>query len=64
MRIGDLVKYIPTRTVHGLYSEFDKWLGTVVKTIPGTANMCVVVWQNGYKQSIPAENLQVVSKCK
>lgn len=64
MQIGDLVKYITTRRRElGFYSEFDKWVGIIERTIPGTANMCVVVWQNGSRQSVPAENLEVVSKC-
>ena len=58
MKIGDLVKYKG--------GGFPKWLGYIVKEIPGHSKIKVVEWwnTNGSKErsSHPAEYLELVNE--
>ena len=58
MKIGDLVKYKG--------GGFPKWLGYIVKEIPGHSHIKVVEWWDGNgnkeRSSHPAEYLELVNE--
>ena len=59
MKVGDLVRYVPTSRVWD-----DKWIGLrglVVECFAGTDRRKLVLWMNGERQSIPERNLEVVN---
>ena len=59
MKVGDLVRYIPTSRVWD-----DAWKdhrGLVVQCFAGADRRRLVLWMNGKRQSIPERNLEVVN---
>ena len=59
MKVGDLVRYVPTSRVWD-----DKWIGLrglVVECFAGTDRRKLVLWMNGERQSSPERNLEVVN---
>ena len=63
MKVGDLVKYTPD----GVWVEaWRHWNGIVIKEIPGTANIKVVMWNrdNNVITSTQASDLEVISESR
>jgi len=62
MKVGDLVRYVPTSRVWD-----DMWKdhrGLVVRCFAGHDRRKLVLWMNGEQQSIPQRNLEVVSESR
>ena len=60
MKVGDLVKYVSPndRWEH----DYEKWRGIMLREIPGTDEIKVVLWTNGEQQGLKRMNLEVVSE--
>ena len=62
MKVGDLVRYVPTSRVWD-----DKWKdyrGLIVECFAGTDRIKLVLWMNGERQTIPERNLEVVNESR
>ena len=55
MKIGDLVAY--------KHEDWDRWVGIVIKQIPGTDEIQVVQWnkENNLRTSNPKRDLEVIN---
>ena len=62
MKVGDLVKYVPTMI--GVVERWKDHRGLIIRCIAGADKVKIVLWMNGDQQSIPERNLEVVNENK
>ena len=62
MKVGDLVRYIPTSKVWD--NDWKDHRGLVVQCFAGTEKRKLILWMNGERQSIPERNLEVVNEAR
>ena len=62
MKVGDLVKYVSpgNRWEH----RWEKWRGIILREIPGTDGIKVVLWTNGEQQGLKRMNLEVINESR
>ena len=63
MKRGDLVRYTPNGAVVDVWKN---WYGIIIREIPGTAEIRVVVWNkdNNIKTSTQKNDLELVSESR
>jgi len=59
MKVGDLVRYVPTIGRWG--KAWHDHRGIVIRSVAGTERIKVILWMDGTQQGIPERNLEVVN---
>ena len=62
MKVGDLVRYVPTSKAWD--NDWKDNRGLVVQCFAGTEKRKLILWMNGERQSIPERNLEVVNEAR
>ena len=60
MKVGDLVRYVPTSMVWD--KAWHDHRGIVIRSVAGTERIKVILWMDGTQQGIPERNLEVVNE--
>ena len=63
MKVGDLVRYTPDGVVASCWKD---WYGTVIREIPGTANLKMIRWfkDNDVVTTTQESDLELVSESR